>query len=76
MSWAPGPAWGLPPAPGHPVPRHQHDRDAAARKRKEEAQAARLERQRQAGLLENKNLFRPPSRTVGHKDHVMENWGN
>ena len=81
MSWAPGhtghsrggglpPAWGLPPghaarhAPGHPV-RHQHDRDAAARKRKEEAQAARLERQRQAGLLENENLFKPPSRMVG-----------
>ena len=67
------PAWGLPPgvpaprhAPGHPV-RHQHDRDAAARKRKEEAQAARLERQRQAGLLENENLFKPPSRMVGQK---------
>lgn len=83
MSWAPGhtghsrggglpPAWGHPPgpaprhAPGHPV-RHQHDRDAAARKRKEEAQAARLERQRQAGLLENENLFKPPSRMVGQE---------
>ena len=64
----PASAWGLPPGAGHahrhaPV-RHQHDRDAAARKRKEEAMAARLERQRQAGLLENENLFKPPSRMV------------
>ena len=79
MSWAGHtghsrpPAWGAPPgpaprhAPGHPV-RHQHDRDAAARRRKEEAMAARVEQRKQAGLLENENLFKPPSRMVSLSD--------
>ena len=54
-------------APAHTV-RNQHDRDAAARSRKEEAMAARVEQRKQAGLLENENLLKPPSRMVSLND--------
>ena len=47
---------------------HQHDRDAAAMRRKEEATAARVEQRKSAGLLENENLFKSPSRMVSLSD--------
>ena len=45
---------------------HQHDRDAATRRKAR--RKARVEQRNPAGLLENANLFKPPSRMVSLSD--------